>query len=316
MDYFSNKGMYTEKTNLIDISLFQSGYKKQTRQPAIEQAEQKAEVSTSESSEKSVKQEKSIIGKASIEQAEQKAKVSTSESSEKSVKQEKSIISKASIEQTEIEQAEQKAKVSTSESSEKSVKQEKSIISKASIEQTEQKAKVSTSESSEKSVKQEKSIISKASIEQAEEEIIPFTQNSSVASTKLSCELETIQNDFLPIIPIVMYLKEKCLKNPTFATLVCKEEKTLSKCLQYTQQKVCKALKNKNGWLEDKQVYHYAETYYMTPNAILDWNGTSAVTEKSTKNTENKAKKTNIAQNKEPKVQKKTKKSEQQQLSF
>ncbi len=280
MDYFSNKGMYTEKTNLIDISLFQSGYKKQTRQPAIEQAEQKAEVSTSESSEKSVKQEKSIIGKASIEQAEQKAKVSTSESSEKSVKQ------------------------------------EKSIISKASIEQTEQKAKVSTSESSEKSVKQEKSIISKASIEQAEEEIIPFTQNSSVASTKLSCELETIQNDFLPIIPIVMYLKEKCLKNPTFATLVCKEEKTLSKCLQYTQQKVCKALKNKNGWLEDKQVYHYAETYYMTPNAILDWNGTSAVTEKSTKNTENKAKKTNIAQNKEPKVQKKTKKSEQQQLSF
>ena len=311
MDYFSNKGMYTEKTNLIDISLFQSGYKKQTRQPAIEQAEQKAEVSTSESSEKSVKQEKSIIGKASIEQAEQKAEVSTSESSEKSVKQEKSIIGKASI-----EQAEQKAEVSTSESSEKSVKQEKSIISKASTEQAEQKAKVSTSESSEKSVKQEKSIIGKASTEQAEEEIIPFTQNSSVASTKLSCELETIQNDFLPIIPIVMYLKEKCLKNPTFATLVCKEEKTLSKCLQYTQQKVCKALKNKNGWLEDKQVYHYAETYYMTPNAILDWNGTSAVTEKSTKNTENKAKKTNVAQNKEPKVQKKPKKSEQQQLSF
>lgn len=208
MDYFSNKGMYTEKTNLIDISLFQSGYqnKKQTRQPAIEQAEQKA--------------------------------------------------------------------------------------------------KVSTSESSEKSVKQEKLIISKASTKQAEEEIIPFTQNSSVASTKLSCELETIQNDFLPIIPIVMYLKEKCLKNPTFATLVCKKEKTLSKCLQYTQQKVCEALKNKNGWLEDKQVYHYAETYYMTPNAILDWNGTSAVTEKSTKNTENKAKKTNVAQNKEPKVQK------------
>lgn len=54
------------------------------------------------------------------------------------------------------------------------------------------------------------------------------------------------------------------MKDRVFATLVCKKEKTLSKCFSYTEKEVREALNNTNGWLEDQKTYTFAETYYLT----------------------------------------------------
>lgn len=90
------------------------------------------------------------------------------------------------------------------------------------------------------------------------------------AAIKLEAELETAKSNLLPVFPIVRYLKNKCLSDDAFAELVNNEKKTLAKCFSYVTDEVKKALNNKNGWLDDNEVYAYAETYYMTDEAVFE----------------------------------------------
>lgn len=90
------------------------------------------------------------------------------------------------------------------------------------------------------------------------------------ATIKLEAELETAKSNLLPVFPIVRYLKNKCLSDETFAVLVMDERKKLSKCFSYVTDEVKKALNSQNGWLDDNEVYAYAETYYLTDEAVFE----------------------------------------------
>lgn len=103
--------------------------------------------------------------------------------------------------------------------------------------------------------------------------VIQFRQPESTneeASIKLEAELETAKNTLLPVFPIVRYLKNKCMADSDFAALVLDERKTLGKCFDYVMGEVKKALNSQNGWLDDTEVYAYAETYYMTSEEELE----------------------------------------------
>lgn len=103
--------------------------------------------------------------------------------------------------------------------------------------------------------------------------IIPFKQQenqSEEAAVKLEAELETAKSHLLPVFPIVRYLKNKCQNDAAFAALVNDEQKTLAKCFAYVTSEVKKALNSQNGWLDDNEVYAYAETYYMTDEAAFE----------------------------------------------
>lgn len=97
--------------------------------------------------------------------------------------------------------------------------------------------------------------------------VISFKQpenRNEEASVKLEAELETAKSTLLPVFPIVRYLKNKCMADSDFAALVLDERKKLEKCFDYVAGEVKKALNSQNGWLDDNEVYAYAETYYMT----------------------------------------------------
>ena len=103
--------------------------------------------------------------------------------------------------------------------------------------------------------------------------VIQFRQPESPneeAAIKLEAELETAKNTLLPVFPIVRYLKSKCMADGNFAALVLDERKTLLKCFDYVMGEVKKALNSQNGWLDDTEVYAYAETYYMTSEEELE----------------------------------------------
>lgn len=97
----------------------------------------------------------------------------------------------------------------------------------------------------------------------------PETPNDA-ASIKLEMELEKAKNVLLPVFPIVRYLKDKCMADDAFAVLVNNDKKKLSKCFEYVESEVKKALGNSHGWLDDNEVYAYAETYYMTDEAVFE----------------------------------------------
>lgn len=97
----------------------------------------------------------------------------------------------------------------------------------------------------------------------------PETPND-IASIKLEMELETAKNVLLPVFPIVRYLKDKCMADDEFAALVNDDRKKLSKCFAYVESEIKKALGNSQGWLDDNEVYAYAETYYMTDEAVFE----------------------------------------------
>ena len=90
------------------------------------------------------------------------------------------------------------------------------------------------------------------------------------ASIKLEAQLEMAKSTLLPVFPIVRYLKNKCMADDGFAAFVIDEKKTLDKCFNYVEGEVKKALNGKNGWLDDNEVYAYAETYYMTDEAVFE----------------------------------------------
>lgn len=90
------------------------------------------------------------------------------------------------------------------------------------------------------------------------------------AAIKLEAELETAKSNLLPVFPIVRYLKNKCLSDDDFAARVNDKRKTLAKCFSYVTDEVKKALDGRNGWLDDNEVYAYAETYYLTDEAVFE----------------------------------------------
>lgn len=90
------------------------------------------------------------------------------------------------------------------------------------------------------------------------------------AVSKLERELETAKTNLLPVFPIVRYLKNKCISDSNFADLVNNEKKTLEKCFKYVIDEVKKALNSQNGWLDDNEVYAYAETYYYTSEEVFE----------------------------------------------
>ncbi len=103
--------------------------------------------------------------------------------------------------------------------------------------------------------------------------VIQFKKPENIneeAAIKLEAELETAKSNLLPVFPIVRYLKNKCLNDEAFAALVMDERKTLSKCFFYVTDEVKKALNSQNGWLDDNEVYAYAETYYLTDEAVFE----------------------------------------------
>lgn len=110
-------------------------------------------------------------------------------------------------------------------------------------------------------------------IEQETGKVIQFKKAENLneeASIKLEAQLETAKSTLLPVFPIVRYLKNKCMADDGFAAFVNDEKKTLDKCFNYVEGEVKKALNGKNGWLDDNEVYAYAETYYMTDEAVFE----------------------------------------------
>lgn len=98
---------------------------------------------------------------------------------------------------------------------------------------------------------------------------VPENRNEE-AALKLEAELETAKSNLLLVFPIVRYLKKKCLDDEAFAELVMDERKTLDKCFSYVTDEVKKALNSNTGWLDDNEVYAYAETYFLTDEAVFE----------------------------------------------
>ena len=90
------------------------------------------------------------------------------------------------------------------------------------------------------------------------------------AAIKLEMQLETAKTNLLPVFPIVRYLKNKCMNDDAFAAVVNDERKTLAKCLEYVTGEVKKALNGPNGWMDDNEVFVYAEIYFLTDEAVLE----------------------------------------------
>ena len=110
-------------------------------------------------------------------------------------------------------------------------------------------------------------------VEQEQGRIIQFKQPENLneeAAIKLEMQLETAKSNLLPVFPIVRYLKNKCMNDDAFAAVVNDERKTLAKCFEYVTGEVKKALNGPGGWLDDNEVYAYAETYFLTDEAVFE----------------------------------------------
>ena len=126
-------------------------------------------------------------------------------------------------------------------------------------------APIESSEGSEKNISDED--------EPEQGRIIQFKQPENPneeAAIKLEMQLETAKSNLLPVFPIVRYLKNKCMNDDAFAAVVNDERKTLAKCFEYVTGEVKKALNSANGWLDDNEVYAYAETYFLTDEAVFE----------------------------------------------
>lgn len=97
-----------------------------------------------------------------------------------------------------------------------------------------------------------------------------FKNKNEQAVLKIENEIEKAKTNLLPVFPIVRYLKNKCISDSNFADLVNNDKKTLEKCFEYVIDEVKKALNSQNGWLDDNEVYAYAETYYYTSEELFE----------------------------------------------
>ena len=154
--------------------------------------------------------------------------------------------------------------------------QKEEKISEAAIPLPIQEETAEVSESKEEEPKENKPApipVKEEPIEKETGKVIQFKKAENLneeASIKLEAQLETAKSTLLPGFPIVRYLKNKCMADDAFAVLVNDEKKTLDKCFGYVEGEVKKALNGKNGWLDDNEVYAYAETYYMTDEAVFE----------------------------------------------
>jgi predicted ABC-class ATPase len=69
---------------------------------------------------------------------------------------------------------------------------------------------------------------------------------------------------------IAEYLTEQCKKDESFAAKVNQGHKTLEKCNSYITQKAKDYLKSKDGGIEDKIVYGWADDYYNLDDAAIE----------------------------------------------
>lgn len=83
---------------------------------------------------------------------------------------------------------------------------------------------------------------------------------------KLEKEIKENKNNQIPASPIVNYLKKMCRTNEEFSKLVESDNKKLSDCFKYIYEEVRKKLNNKNGWVDDQEVYNIAISYYKDEN--------------------------------------------------
>lgn len=85
----------------------------------------------------------------------------------------------------------------------------------------------------------------------------------------LNGELEKEHSSMVPAIPIINYLISKCENDEEFAERIVLENKRIKECFEYVLQEVRKKLNNKNGWIDDPEVYAMAETYYLSDDENL-----------------------------------------------
>lgn len=86
----------------------------------------------------------------------------------------------------------------------------------------------------------------------------------------LNKELEKEHSPMVPAVPIINYLISKCGNNEEFAKRIVLENKSIKECFKYVLQEVKKKLNNKNGWIDDQEVYDMAETYYLSDEDLIE----------------------------------------------
>ena len=86
----------------------------------------------------------------------------------------------------------------------------------------------------------------------------------------LNEELEKKHSPMVPAVPIINYLISKCENNEEFAKRIDLENKSIKECFKYVLQEVKKKLNNKNGWIDDPEVYGMAEYYYLSDENLIE----------------------------------------------
>lgn len=82
-------------------------------------------------------------------------------------------------------------------------------------------------------------------------------------------ELEKEHLPMVPAVPIINYLIARCEDDKIFSERILLEEKSIKECFEYVLQEVKKKLNNKNGWIDDPEVYAMAEYYYLSDEENL-----------------------------------------------
>jgi hypothetical protein len=93
---------------------------------------------------------------------------------------------------------------------------------------------------------------------------------TETAEEKLKNEAGTAKNDTVPTQPISKHLIAKCKEDAEFAKLVLQPHKTLEKCFNHVESEARKKLNNRTGWIDDNEVYAWAEDYYRLDDAELE----------------------------------------------
>lgn len=86
----------------------------------------------------------------------------------------------------------------------------------------------------------------------------------------LNKELEKEHSPMVPAVPIINYLISKCGNDEEFAERIVLENKSIKECFEYVLQEVKKKLNNKNGWIDDPEVYGMAEYYYLSDENLIE----------------------------------------------
>lgn len=96
-----------------------------------------------------------------------------------------------------------------------------------------------------------------------------FNTNET-AVEKLKREAGTAKNDTVPTQPISIHLINKCEEDPEFANFILISHKTLEKCFKHVETEARKKLQNRTGWIDDNEVYGWAEDYYRLDDAEIE----------------------------------------------